>query len=348
MKLYIMVVVSLMVTTIYSQDSSKSVINFSGYIEGYYSYDFANPVNHIKNNFSYNHTRHNQIGINLAYIKANYEDKNTRANLALMTGDYTRYNLSNEPLVLQNILEANVGVRLSKKKNIWLDIGVMPSHIGFESAISQDCWTLTRSLLAENSPYFETGAKLTYINQKKILTTSLLLLNGWQNIERKDGFNAINAGAQITYKPSAHLTFNYSNFIGSVDPDSVKNVRTYHNLYAIYEPNAKIGFTVGFDFGTESKGNWFSPVIMIKKSVSPNSKIAFRYEYFNDQQQIIVATKNSQPFVISGVSLNYDYAVNANCLFRVEVKNYFSSNQLFDANSKNTNLCLTSGISIKF
>jgi hypothetical protein len=36
----------------------------------------------------------------------------------------------------------------------------MPSHIGFESVISADCWTLTRSLLAENSPYYETGMRL--------------------------------------------------------------------------------------------------------------------------------------------------------------------------------------------
>jgi len=343
-----MTVLSLVTTIIYSQDSSKSVINFSGYTEGYYSYDFASPANHLKNDFSYSHRKNNQIGINLAYAKVNYEDKNTRANLALMTGDYTRFNLANEPLLLQNILEANIGIKLSKQKNIWLDVGVMPSHIGFESAISQDCWTLTRSLLAENSPYFETGAKLTFINQKKTLTTSLLLLNGWQNIERKDGFNALNAGAQIIYKPSARLTLNYSNFIGSAYPDSVKNVRTYHNLYAIYEPNSKIGFTVGFDLGTESKGNCFSPVFIIRKSLTYNSKVAFRYEYFNDKSQVIINANNLNGFVISGVSLNYDYTINANCLFRIEAKNYFSSDKLFDTNSKNTNLCLTSGISLKF
>lgn len=348
MKLYTIIAVCLMTPKIYSQDSSKSTINFSGYVEGYYSYDFANPVNHTKNNFSYNHSRHNQIGINLAYIKANYEDKNTRANLALMTGDYTRYNLANEPLILQNILEANVGIKLSKQKNIWLDIGVMPSHIGFESAISQDCWTLTRSLLAENSPYFETGAKLTIINKTKTLTTSFLLLNGWQTIERKEGFNKINVGLQVTYKPSSKLTLNYSNFIGSVYPDSINITRFYNNVYAVFEPNVKIGFTVGFDFGTESKGNWFSPVIIIKKSLSPNSKLTFRYEYFNDKKQVVINSNNLNGFVVSGASINYDYAVNANCLFRIEAKNYFSNDNLFDANTKNRNLCFTTGISLKF
>jgi hypothetical protein len=52
---------------------------------------------------------------------------------------------------LKNIYEANVGISLNKKNNLWVDAGVMPSHIGFESAISMDNWYLTRSLLAENS-----------------------------------------------------------------------------------------------------------------------------------------------------------------------------------------------------
>ena len=39
---------------------------------------------------------------------------------------------------------ANAGYKLSAKKAWWLDIGVLPSHIGFESAVGKDNWTLTR------------------------------------------------------------------------------------------------------------------------------------------------------------------------------------------------------------
>ena len=82
-----------------------------------------------------------------------------------MTGNYARYNLSGEPDWAKYIYEANVGFRLSKKQNIWIDAGIMPSHIGFESAISADCWTLTRNILAENSPYYESGVKLGYTHR---------------------------------------------------------------------------------------------------------------------------------------------------------------------------------------
>lgn len=72
-----------------------------------------------------------------------------------------------EPGILKNIYEANIGVKLSRKYDLWLDVGIIPSHIGSESAVSKDCYTLTRSIAAENSPYFETRAKLTYITQSR-------------------------------------------------------------------------------------------------------------------------------------------------------------------------------------
>ncbi len=91
----------------------------------------------------------------------------------------------------------------------------MPSHIGLESAIGKDNWTLTRSLLAENSPYFESGVKLSYTTNNNKLTVSALALNGWQRITRLEGNSLMSWGSQIFYKPTENLTLNYSTFIGA-------------------------------------------------------------------------------------------------------------------------------------
>jgi hypothetical protein len=50
-----------------------------------------------------------------------------------MVGTYPQYNLASEQPLLKNIYEANIGVKISKKHNLWIDMGIMPSHIGFES-----------------------------------------------------------------------------------------------------------------------------------------------------------------------------------------------------------------------
>ena len=190
----------------FSQNTSDEVngsiksFTFQGYGEIYYSVDSSNPANNEKSNFLYNHKRNNEININLAYAKASFNQNNIRANAALMIGNYSQYNLSAEPNWAEFIFEANVGFKVSKKQNIWLDAGIMPSHIGFESAISADCWTLSRSILAENSPYYETGIKLSYTNKSEKFNASFLVLNGWQKIKTPDYFKQPSFGLQIKRK----------------------------------------------------------------------------------------------------------------------------------------------------
>eukprot|EP01035_Chromulina_nebulosa_P056617 gene56617-77590_t len=41
--------------------------------------------------------------------------------MALMAGTYANANLGAETGVLKNILEANIGIKISKNKNLWLD-----------------------------------------------------------------------------------------------------------------------------------------------------------------------------------------------------------------------------------
>ena len=126
-------------STINAQEATKekSPFTFSGYLETYYSYDFGNPENHLRPAFVYNHNKHNELNLNLGLIKANYVKNNVRGNFAIMAGTYSEYNLAAEQDLLKNVFEANAGVKISAKHNLWIDAGIMPSHIGFESAIGK-------------------------------------------------------------------------------------------------------------------------------------------------------------------------------------------------------------------
>ena len=213
--------------------------------------------------------KHNEATLNLGLIKANYAKDNIRGNFALMSGTYAQYNMSAEQDLMKNIYEANVGVKVSKTANLWVDAGIMPSHIGFESAIGGDCWNLTRSILAENSPYYETGLKFSYNNKKQDLYFAFHFLNGWQKIELSQLNQKPSVGAQITYKTGNALTLNYSNFIGNVKLGDLNKLRTFHNLYAIYEAAPKLSFIFGFDIGTQKGVDtktqfWYTPVIISK------------------------------------------------------------------------------------
>ena len=338
-------------------DSTKSPFRFSGYLETYYSYDFGNPLDHNRPGFIYSHNRHNEVSLNLGFIKMAYEKDNVRANLALMTGSYANANLVAEPGVLKNIYEANIGFKVSKTKTVWVDAGIFTSHIGFESAIGKDCWSLTRSILADNSPYYESGVKISYNSDNGQLFLSGLFLNGWQRMQRIDGNNTPAFGHQLTYKPSSKITLNSSSFVGSDTPDSTKRMRYFHNFYGIFQLNEKIGLTLGFDVGTQQKvkgssdyDTWYSPVAILKYSPSNKINVAFRGEYYSDKNQVIVATGTPNGFQTWGYSVNFDYNIADNLMWRIEGRGLNNKDQSFVSDNKpsSQNYFMTSALAFSF
>ncbi len=339
-------------------DSVTNPLKISGYLEAYYSYDFANPSNHTKPFFLYSHNRHNEVNLNLGFVKATYTTDKVRANLALATGTYMNANLAAEPGVLKNIFEANAGIKISKNKNVWIDAGILPSHIGFESAIGKDCWTLSRSILAENSPYYESGIKISYTSANEKLFLSGLVLNGWQRIQRVDGNNTPAFGHQLTYKPSAKVTLNSSSFIGNDKPDSVRQMRYFHNFFTQIQLTEKFGIIAGFDIGAEQKAkrsknfnSWFSPVLILKVSPTSKSSIAARGEYYADKNGVIINSGTPNGFKTFGYSLNYDYLVTDNVMWRIEGRSFNSRDKIFtnrNLDASNQNLFLTTSLSISF
>jgi hypothetical protein len=99
---------------------------------------------------------------------------------------------------------------------VWLDAGVLPSHIGFESAITTLNATYSRSLIAEYSPYFETGARVTFDAGERV-TAAILVVNGWQSIRETNDAKAV--GVQLVFRPMDKLVLNYGNYLGDEAAD---------------------------------------------------------------------------------------------------------------------------------
>jgi hypothetical protein len=344
--------------------ASNSGLTMSGYIEAYYSHDFTAPKTaQERPGFIYNHKRNREVNVNLAFIKAVYVSERVRANLALQAGTYAQYNYAAEQYLVKNIYEANAGVKLSGKKELWLDAGIFSSHIGFESAVSKDCWTLTRSILAENSPYYLSGTKLTYNTSNGKWTLLGSVLNGWQRVAKLPGYSGPSVSTQVQFRPSSGLTLNWSTFVGSDRPDSLKQSRFFNNVYAIINPAGKFGVILGFDIGSDRKpiasgdrrigsGSyvWYSPVVIARIATSEKSYLAGRIEYYDDKNGVIIGTGTPNGFQTWGYSLNYDYAILPNALFRIEGKMYNSKDAIFETTGSlgRTNTSLTTSLAVSF
>lgn len=342
--------------TAVAQDSTKS-ITFSGYAEAYYSYDFNKPVDNNRPGFLYSHNRCNEFNINLAFLKGSYNTDRLRANLAMAAGTYMNANYAAEPGVLKNIYEANAGFKVLKDKNLWLDLGIFPSHIGFEGAQSSGCWSLTRSIIAENSPYFESGARLTYTADDGKWLLSGMALNGWQRIQRVSANSLMSWGTQIQFKPTDKVLLNYSTFAGTDKPDSVRLWRYFHNLYAILQITDQWGLTLGLDLGQEQTSKkssdmntWMGTAAILQFKPNTNWAFALRGEYYADEDGVIIPTGTPDGFKTFGASLNIDRIIMQNFWWRTEVRMLNSKGEIFLSGDglKEDNTAITTSFAITF
>jgi hypothetical protein len=351
---------SLLSSVLYAQDDSiwrqKATLSISGFLDVYYVYDFDQPQVASRQPFLFNHNRHNEFNLNLGFVKLGLEHSKFRSNLALQTGTYANDNYSAEPGLLKNIFEANVGLSLNRMNSLWLDVGVFGSHIGFESAVSMDNWTLTRSLLAENSPYFLSGAKLTFSPSEKLKLAGLIL-NGWQRIQRLQGSSLPSFGTQVNYSPTEAFTFNWSTFMGTDDPDATRRMRYFNNFYGQFQLSRRFGLIGGFDIGAQQRAKdvssydfWFSPVIIGQFTISKNWRMAIRAEYYQDETGIIIPTNTSNGFKTSGLSLNVDYTPASSFICRLEGRWLGSRDNIFENKNMpaNTNFVIAASMAVKF
>jgi hypothetical protein len=335
-----------------AQDSSA--VHISGYAEVYYAYDLSRPSSGVRPDFLYNHKRHNEVNLNVGVLRAEYANERVRAGLGLMAGNYAQYNLATEPSALRNIHEARVGLRLSRTRDLWVDAGILPSHIGFESAIGLECMTLTRSIVAENSPYYEAGAMVSFRPNKRLLIAGLVL-NGWQRIQREPGNQRPAFGTQLKYDNGEGTVLNWSTFVGSIGPDSVGEWRLYNNFYAQVE-GENSGMVLGMDLGfqqaryggssSDEVDGWLTMVGIYRARVVRQWWMVGRVEYFLDDRAVVTSG-----LAALGASLGVDLRLNARACWRLEGRFFGAPDpQFLDVNegSSQTNMALTTAICVKF
>lgn len=349
-------------TPVFAQQDSlpekgKPNLDISGVVDFFYGYDFNLPGENKRLPFLYNHNRHHRPALNLGMVKLGLSKEWFRTNLAVHGGTYSTDNYADEPGVLKHVFEANAGILLSSKGDVWLDTGVMPSHIGFESAISTDNWTLTRSILAENSPYYLTGGKLSFQPTEKWFF-SALILNGWQRITRVAGTKKPSFGTQVSYRPKEGMLINWSTFMGSSDPDLTRRARYFSNLYGQFQIGNSFGLILGMDLGVQQQQKgasvydaWYSPVVIGQLTWNQRMKSAFRLQYYQDRAGVIIPTDNTlSGFSTAGFSANLDYALGEGLVLRVEASNYRSRDQVFSypESPTATNFFLISSLAYRF
>lgn len=330
----------------------RPAVACKGFMDAYYGYDFNEPTNHRRAAFLYNQTTTDAPAVNLALIQAELNGGWYHGSLGLMAGTYARENLAAEPSLLQHFYDTYAGVALDRGRTLWLDVGEFSSHIGFESAISADNYTLSRSLMAENSPYFLTGARLTW-KPKKEWELAFLVVDGWQRVRPQTGNSLPGFGTKVAWTPHDRLTLNWSTYIGSEFPDDQRRIRYFNNLYAHMALSSEVSMYLGCDIGWQrsaTRGNnmWWSPNAIVRWKLDDRWAAAFRVEQYNDAAGVIVSLPGRT--ALTGLSCNVDRQISKNLLFRVELRYLRNSTPAFQRGDSlvRSSTSLLASISIRF
>lgn len=328
-----------------SDPPALSPLKLGFFADTYYGYDFNNPLSQTRD-FTTQPARHNEFNLNLAVIDGRYNTDNFRARLALQTGTYVAANYAAEPILSQVIHEVSAGVKLNE--GLWLDAGIMPSHIGLESAISKDNINYTRSLMADNTPYYETGVRLSAAFSDQ-LSGQVLVLNGWQNIKETNNSKAL--GTQLQFKPWDNVLLNWSTFLGNEKPDDKPvQIRLHNNLYGTWAVTSQLDVALLFDLCLEQRAKasdgWATlPAVALqgRYKFTPQLAIGARVEHYNDREQMIVSSKTPNGFQVTSASLNVDYQLTENLLWRTEGRFFYSVDPIYQTGVKDS-LSQTSGL----
>ncbi|MFN5910027.1 MAG: outer membrane beta-barrel protein [Bacteroidota bacterium] len=300
-------------------------LNLRVYGEVYYGIETSGTTPDQRLPFVYNHSRNNAFAVNLGMIQINADHANYRFRLGMHGGTYVQDNYAGEPEMLRYFSEASAGLNLTSSGKLWLDAGIFPSHIGFESAVNTENPTLTRSMIADLSPYYSCGAKLNWKPNEK-LELEALVLNGWQRIAPIQGNTLPSFGTRATYT-GASSKLNWSTFIGPQGADATREMRYFSNLFYTQNIGQRFKIIADVDAGIQERINgigafdrWIGLAAIFSAQLGKRSSIAVRGEWFGDQDDVVASFILLGADAATGVSLNYDRKIASGVQWRTEAK----------------------------
>lgn len=315
---------------------SKSGLTIEGYVDVYFAFDRNEPSGFVIPYFV-SYSRHNEFNVNLACITARYSADRVRGVFTPGFGTYMNANYAAERITLQNLVEANIGVRVFKDKDIWLDAGVLPSPYTNETAFALDQPTLTRSLAPEYVPYFLSGARLTLPLGKR-WNLYAYLLNGWQQIQ--DTNAPLAAGSWLEFKPNDRLSLNWNNYYGYEGSDTrpADRYRTFTDAYALWSPNERWSFTASAYMGwqerskndTGSTDTWWQANATAKHFLKNGTAFYARAERFSDPRSVMVTPiTDASGFQVYSATIGHERSITRNVKFRLEARMFEADDKVY-------------------
>ncbi|MBV9083087.1 MAG: porin [Acidobacteriaceae bacterium] len=316
-------------TTFSSTAIRAGGIDFSGSIDGYYSFNNNHPQSGFNELYNFN-DRTNQWDLNLAKLTVSRDPApiGFRVDVGFGRAFEIEKTPHPDPEFYRFIEQSYVSVKPKGWKGFEADFGEFVTSAGAEVIESKDNWNYSRSLLfAWAIPYYHFGLR-TSMPIGSSLSVGFQLVNGWNSIVDQYGNNLKTAGitAAVTRKK---FTWNHNYYVGpqftglSVLNQNINRVRNLYDTTLLLTPNDKVNAYLNFDYGRQNlalgSAHWIGFAGALHLQLTKRFAITPRAEYLNDvngfatgvKQHLHEATVTGEWKIIDGLLSRLEYRHDA-------------------------------------
>jgi Putative beta-barrel porin-2, OmpL-like. bbp2 len=314
---------------------SLGSLDFSGYLDGYYSYNANRPSNaangQVNDLYNFN-DKTDQFNLSALKFTINHDADPIGAHVDILFGRTNALiHSATEKSTNDYIEQAYISAKPNKAHGAEFDFGQFVTSAGAEVIEAKDDWNYSRSLLfAFAIPYYHFGLR-TSVPVTKTWTAGAQVVNGWNNVVDNNGGVTIGLTSVLT-KPKYGWALNY--YTGPENTDTQKGYRNLIDTTVMLTPTSKISAYINYDYGQnrasdQSNGpttslHWQGVAFAARGQVTGKSALAARYEYYDDQGFETGLAQDVQEFTAT-----YEYKWLAGLLARAEFRRDWSSQPYF-------------------
>jgi hypothetical protein len=313
--------------TMSGQKAAPPAIQLHGFVDVYA--DWSPNLPSDRNNFEPGTGtaagKANQAGLNLAALDVSLDANPVGFHVVAVAGTGTDVVHAAEIHAdsWRYVYQASVSYKLGAGRGVLFELGIQPSHIGFEGFFSKDNWSYTRGWMSEFSPYYQTGLKVA-TSFDDHWSGQLWLLNGWQNIEDNNDGKAI--GTQVAYAKNA-LGVTVNTFFGPELAGDSSHWRSFVDLVGTLNTSSNVHLAASLDLGEQRRPNlpparWQGASIWVRTLLSPSSSsspfsssaLVLRVEYFRDPNAAVSLLSQS----LFGGTLTFETRPHPQLILKLE------------------------------
>jgi len=305
-------------------------INFSGTIDGYYSFNNNHPASRVNTQHNFDVSA-NSFDLNFAKMKLEMAPDPVGFVFDFGFGSGMEVFSSGEPgnlkvagaagvvsnQFLNHVTQAYLSVKPKKWGGVQLDFGKFYTSAGAELTETYTNWNYSRSLLFTNGPFFHYGARLAAPVGSHFVA-GVQLVNGWNNVFDNNSGKTVGLTGSLNFSKVVWANNYYfgpeNSQIGSdgsfVASPAGKGFRNFFDTALTVTPGDKFAFYVNYDYGSNNikaaraTPHWWT--VAFAGKIGPR-KLYFapRFEVYSDNDGFITGT--SQKIKELTATLNYEF-----------------------------------------